>query len=350
MIKYCYYCFLLLFLISCGKDSKSEQQEYITIGALFPLTGEFCNEGIRALSGLQLARQVINENGGILGKRLDIITLDDKNDIQHALEQYEVLKEKGVVAIIGSSFPEVTQALIEATEKDGMPIVSPTFASPAESKALASFAYNVLGARTALIIDNTNNNRNDSISKIFEEEFKIKNGKILAHEHYLTPKDFEIILEKYKSNQPDVIFCPTNYIFASKLVKTAHKLGLDKSKFVGTYSWEGILSFLHGYEVSNRIYYASVFVPSNDDPKIKEFSQNFFESFSQMPISASALSYSSVQTLVAAIESSGSTKAKDIIEAVSTNVPDVIATHNTQTVYIMQIENNLYSLFEKISL
>jgi len=346
MKRYFLHGIILFFLLACGKDSKPEQQEYITIGGLFPLTGELCNEGIRALNGLQLARNVLNKKGGILGKQLDIIVLDDKNDVQYAIEQYKALKEKGVIAIIGSSFPEVTQALAEAAEKDSMPIISPMIVNPAKAKALASFAYNTLNARTALILDNS---KYTSTTNIFEEEFKLKGGKVLSRQRYSSPEAFETILEEYKSNQPDIIFCPTHYIEAAQLVEATHKLGFENSKFIGTYAWEGILGLLHEYDME-RVFYASPFMANDEEPDVKEFSQNFFESFNQMPMGTPAVTYSSVQILAAAIESSGSTNAKDIMEAMKTVMPDVIAEPNPKIVYIMQVKNNIYSLFEKINL
>jgi len=339
--------FLLLFLISCGKDSKSVHDEYITIGGLFPLTGEFCNEGIRALSGLQLARQMINESGGVLGKPLDIIVLDDRNDAKYAIEQYNILKKKGVIAIIGSSFPEVTQALAKATEEDGMPMISPAVINLAKAKALALFAHNTLNAKTALIIDDA---KYDSTTHIFEEEFKLSGGTILGHEDFHSPEDFEGILKKYSSNQPDIIFCQTNYISAAKLAETTHRLGLNKPKFIGTYAWEGILGFLQEQEITNRIYYASPFAFDEEDEQIKEFSRNFFDNYKQMPISASALAYSSVQTLVTAIDSAGSTEPESIISMMSKIDPNVVAKHSHQTIYIMKIKNKTYSLFEKVNL
>lgn len=329
--------FLLLFLISCGKDQKSAQDKYITIGGLFPLTGEFCHEGIRALNGLQLARQVINEKGGVLGKPLDIIVLDDRNDAEYAIEQYKVLKEKGVVAIVGSSFPKVTAELMKAAEEDGMPLISPTIVNPAKAKAIASFARDTLNAKTALIIDEAGH---DSITHLFEREFKLKDGTVLDHEHFYVPEDFENILKKYISNQPDIIFCQTNYIAAAKLVKIAHSLGFDKTKFIGTYSWEGILGFLYEQEITSRIYYASPFTLDEEDDQIEEFAQNFFANYRQMPLSTSALSYSSVQNIVAAINSAGSTQID----------PDAVAEYIHQKVYIMRIKDNIYSLFKKMNL
>jgi len=340
-------CLFLLFFGSCDKSSKPVQQEYITIGGLFPLTGEFCNEGIRALSGLQLARQVINENGGVLGKPIDIIILDDKNDVQHAVEQYKILKAKGVVAIVGSSFPEVTQALAKETQKDGMPFVAPTAINPTKAKVLAEFAHNKLGAKTALIIGDY---QRDSITILFEESFKNIGGSIIGRDNYSSYGDFETILAKYKINQPDIIFCQTHYIAAAKLVETAHKMGFDKSKFIGTYAWEGILGFLREYSVIDRIYYATPFTLDEMDSIVKDFSQRFFINYNQMPLSTSALSYSAIQVLVDAIESSESTEPENIIAAMKINMPEIVAKHNPQAVYIMQIKNNLYSLYEKIDL
>jgi len=214
----------IILCASCGRvPTKPEEQERITIGALFPLTGTFCDEGIRALNGLLLARKDINENGGVLGRQLDVITLDDRGDPWYVVEQYKALKEKGVIAIIGSSYSDVTLELAKAAEKDGIPVISPTASNPEVTKGrenvfrviflddyqariLASFAQKTLHAKTALIINGASG-RYNRISDIFAEAFRSRGGSIVAAERYSGPGDFDAILKKYKSKQPDVIFC-----------------------------------------------------------------------------------------------------------------------------------------------
>ena len=117
----------------CTPETK--RQEYVTIGALLPLTGEDSDEGLRALNGLQLAKEEINENGGILGKKLDVIVLNDRGDEGYIVQQYNALKEKGVVAVIGSSYSGVTFALAKASEKDGLPVISLTASNPEVTNA-----------------------------------------------------------------------------------------------------------------------------------------------------------------------------------------------------------------------
>jgi len=117
-----YLLMLVLFLSGCSLGK--EKQEYLTVGALLPLTGPDSEEGVRALNGLQLAKQEINENSGISGKKLDIIVLNDEGSENFALQQYNVLKNKNVKAIIGSSSENVSMVLAKASAADGIPFFS----------------------------------------------------------------------------------------------------------------------------------------------------------------------------------------------------------------------------------
>jgi len=119
------------------------------------------------------------------------------------------------------------------------------------------------------------------------------------------------------------------------------------------------LTFVHDRDVLDRIYYASPFAFDENTPKVTNFSQNYFDNFSYTPLSTSALTYSSVQILTASIEKAGSTNAEAIINAMKTNVHDIVTGrlqydyHNNPNnphtyVYIMQIKNGYYSSVDKI--
>jgi ABC-type branched-subunit amino acid transport system substrate-binding protein len=90
MLRFRITIFLLLAIACLCCCSKKEHVEYITIGALLPLTGDDFDEGLRALNGLQLAKTEINESSGILGKKLNIIVLNDKGDEEYILQQYNI--------------------------------------------------------------------------------------------------------------------------------------------------------------------------------------------------------------------------------------------------------------------
>jgi branched-chain amino acid transport system substrate-binding protein len=370
-------CLLFLAVIIIIADScapQPAQQEYITIGALLPLTGKDSDEGFRALNGLYLAKKEINENGGILGKKLDVIILNDRGDEEYIVQQYNTLKEKGVAAIIGSSYSDVTIALAKAAEKDGIPIISPTASNPNVTKGrknifraifiddyqaevMAYFAYNSLNARTAVVLKNETNNNFCQTVEIFSEAFRKHGGRVIAAELYSTWKDFAGVLRKYAANPPDVIFCPEDYVPAAKLVNAAYEAGFVNTRILGSDAWDGLLAYVYPDAMKN-VYYSAPFSFDDQDKDVVRFVRNYFDFFSQMPLSGSAAAYTSVYILSNAIQKAGSTGKDAVISAIKENELDSIIgrirfdeNNNPHTnVYVIQIEGGEYSTYEKLSL
>jgi branched-chain amino acid transport system substrate-binding protein len=361
-------------LTASGCTQKTKQQEYITIGALLPLTGEDSDEGFRALNGLYLAKKEINENGGILGKKLDVIILNDRGDEEYVVQQYYKLKEKGVSAIIGSSYSGVTIALAKAAEKDGMPVISPTASNPDVTKGrknvfraifiddyqaevMAYFAYNSLNAKTAVVLNNKTNDGLRQIVEIFAESFKERGGQVVATEPYFSMNDFAGILRKYAADPPDVIFCPEDYVPAAKLVNAAYEARLVNTRILGSDAWDGLLAYVH-HDAMKNVYYSAPFSFDDPDEKVVQFVRKYFDAFSQMPLSGSAGAYTCVYILSEAIKKAGSAGKDAVISAIKENELDSVIgrirfdeNNNPHTnVYIIQIKGGEYSTYEKLSL
>ncbi len=64
-------------------------QDAIKIGASLPLTGNFAVSGQKHQEGYQLCVDLINEKGGVLGRKIDLIISDNRSDTETALNQYE---------------------------------------------------------------------------------------------------------------------------------------------------------------------------------------------------------------------------------------------------------------------
>ena len=91
-----------LLLTACGgaKETVSEDN-VIKIGGIGPLTGPLAIYGVTSTNGSKLAMDEINKNGGILGKQVEYIVLDEKGDSTEAVTAYNKLVDEGVVALIG---------------------------------------------------------------------------------------------------------------------------------------------------------------------------------------------------------------------------------------------------------
>jgi len=371
----CYLFLVFIIIAVTGCAAKSAKQEYITIGALLPLTGEDSDEGFRALNGMYIAKKEINENGGIMGKKLDIIVLNDRGNEEYIVQQYNKLKEKGVAAIIGSSYSGVTIALAKAAEKDGIPVISPTASSPDVTKGrknvfraifidnyqaqvMAYFARNSLNAKTAVVFWNKNNNDFNHIVETFTESFKDLGGRIMAVEPYSTWNDFSGILRKYVNNPPDVIFCPEDYVPAAKLANTAYETGLVNTPILGSDAWDGLLAYIYNPDTMKNVYYSAPFSFDDQDANVVQFVRKYFDCFSQMPLSGSATAYTCVYILSEAIKIAGGVDKDALISAIKENQLDSITGHirfdennNPHTnVYIIHLKGGEYSTYEKLRL
>jgi len=370
---FCLFLSVIITFAACAP--KSAGQKYITIGALLPLTGPDSDEGFRALNGLYLAKKEINENGGVLGKKLDVIVLNDRGDEKYVLKQYNSLKEKGAAAIIGSSYSNVTIALAKESEKDGMPVISPTATSPEVTKgrnnvfraifidnyqaeAMAHFAYNTLNTKTAVVMSQIGHENHRRLAEFFSEAYKERGGRILAAEAYSTWDDFTGILRKYASNPPDVIYCPEDYLPAAKLVNAAYETGLSRTYMLGADGWDGILSYVNKQDALKNVFYSAQFSFDDKDARVTRFVRKYFDAFSQMPLSGSATSYTCVNILSEAIKKAGSIEKSAIISAIKKNEFDTIigrirfdGNNNPHTnVYIIHIKDGEYSTYGILNL
>ena len=61
----------------------------IKIGASMPLTGMFAVPGSKHLEGYQMCVDIINQNGGWLGKKVVLLGIDNRSDTETAISQYE---------------------------------------------------------------------------------------------------------------------------------------------------------------------------------------------------------------------------------------------------------------------
>lgn len=117
-------------LAACGSSSTSSATTTpsssagpIEIGAILPLTGSFTPLGQGNEQGLKIAQQQINAAGGIHGRKVDFIIKDDQTSATQGVVDFNALKSS-VVAILGSSSSDSTQAVAPLAERDHIPYLA----------------------------------------------------------------------------------------------------------------------------------------------------------------------------------------------------------------------------------
>ena len=96
-------------------------QDTIKIGATEPLSGTFKDIGERYLEGVQYAAKVINESGGLLGKKVEVVPIDSelKPDVATRKAQALILKDE-VKFFCGGTGSSVGAAMAQLAEKENV--------------------------------------------------------------------------------------------------------------------------------------------------------------------------------------------------------------------------------------
>jgi branched-chain amino acid transport system substrate-binding protein len=89
-----------LALAGCGGDSKQDAPT-VKIGLAGAQSGSDAQIGLSMLNGSKIAIDEWNAKGGVLGKKIETIVLDDEGKSDKAVNVAQTLVDDGVVAVIG---------------------------------------------------------------------------------------------------------------------------------------------------------------------------------------------------------------------------------------------------------
>ena len=365
----------MMLIGGCGKSGEVAKPETIKIGGMAPLTGALAIYGVTTTNGAELAVKEINENGGVLGKKIEYVMLDTKGDSTEAVMAYNKLVDEKVAGIIGEVTSKPTLAVAEVAVQDNMPLITPTgtqvditevgpnifrvcFTNPYQGKVLAITSKERLGANTVAVMLNNSSDYSDGIAKAFIEESEKLGMKVMGVEGYSDgDKDFRPQLTKLAAMNPDVILIPEYYEQAALIATQAREVGV-KSIFVGYDGWDGIAKTLDqsAYAAIENSYFTNHFSMEDQSEKIQDFLKDYREAYKEDPSAFSALGYDAVYMMKSAIEKAGSTDKQKIVDALKGIEYDGVTgyltfdDHNNpiKAVTVLKIENGKYVFDSKV--
>ncbi|WP_147917250.1 amino acid ABC transporter substrate-binding protein [Ruania zhangjianzhongii] len=124
-----------LVLTACGGSSGEGEggeggDDPIQIGISLPLSGDFAEPGMGVQRGYETWAQVINDNGGLLGRQVELSIVDDASDPARVVSDYESLIAQDQVDLVFGPFS--TRLVVPAArvaEEYGMLFVEPAGAA-----------------------------------------------------------------------------------------------------------------------------------------------------------------------------------------------------------------------------
>ncbi|MGJ7911947.1 ABC transporter substrate-binding protein [Neobacillus sp. LXY-1] len=322
---------------SSGSDDKS-----IKVGVNLELSGGVASYGESLEKGIDLAVAEINKKGGVDGKKLDIIKVDNKSDAAEATNgAIKLTSQDKVAAIIGAATSGDTVAQAQIANDTKTVLLTPSgtspnvtvsdsgklneyvfrtsFIDPFQGTVAANFAAHELKIKNAAIFADSASDYAKGLAASFKETYKKAGGKIVAEEAYVAKDtDFHATLTRIKAKNPDFIFIPGYYEEVGLIVKQARELGIT-APLMGADGWDSPkLIDLAGKDALNNTFITNHYSSEDPDKKIQTFVSTYKEIYKgDSPNAFNALGYDTVYLLADAIKRAGSTDSSKIKEALA---------------------------------
>ena len=321
---------------SAAASAATANADVIKIGVFEPLTGANGAGGNDELEGIKLANKLYPT---ILGKKVELVVVDNKSDKVEAANAAMVLAQKEKVnAVLGSWGSSLSMAggPIFAEAKIPAVAVSATnpnvtkgnehyfrvcFLDPFQGTVGATYAFNTLKAKKVAIIREVSNDYSVGLAKFFVDQFTKLTGDaqaVVATADYNTgDQDFTAQLTNIKKANPDVIFAPANYTESALIIKQARQLGM-KTPFVGGDTWDMDAFLKVGGEAVEGAVFSTFF--ANDVPinKTSEaFLKAYRDEYKKEPPATAALGFDAYRVVLDAITRANSAEPQKIRDALA---------------------------------
>ncbi len=128
---------MALAMVACGNEDPVGLEPMpapkpITLGAAVAETGRLSTPGEAVSRGYRLAVEMLNEKGGIGGRKVQLVIRDDGGDADASVRLYqEMIASDSITAFLGPYSSGITEPVIGVTEAAGIPLVAPAAAAPA---------------------------------------------------------------------------------------------------------------------------------------------------------------------------------------------------------------------------
>ena len=245
-------CVMLLAVFANSIIAVQAADDVIKFGLAGPLTGTMAQYGELMKLGAEIAANEINADGGINGKKVEIVMLDDKQDPKEAaLVAQRFVDDASIFAVIshgGSSMTLAAAPIYEAAKMSNMApsssngkitelgyqyFVRHVIRDDRQSPQVVALMANNLGLKKiAVIFANTDYGRGnlDYATKAAEQ----LGVEIVAAETYNPgDKDFSTLLTKIKRAGAEGIALYADYNEGGLILGQAWKLGMEDLVWVG---------------------------------------------------------------------------------------------------------------------
>jgi branched-chain amino acid transport system substrate-binding protein len=332
---------LLLATAACGENGGADGGdggdggEPIRIGYVADFSEVYSYYDVPIRDGAQFAIDEINADGGVLGRPLELIARDNKNDVATGTRAMQEVLDQNVVYVIGTTsdaFLAQSQLVCDA----GIPTstgdsTAPTLTQDIPCAYQLVMSDNVQGAvaaeyaldegyRTAYLLGSEEIPYTANLPGYFEEIFTAGGGEIVGRDEYqIGAGDYSAQATTIAnlSQEPDVIFTPMFIPDTPVFLQQLRQAGVSTPVISTDGNHDAALLETGAAALDGFVFTTHAF-PGEGTP-LADFDATYEEDTGSPPVSVVVgVGYDEIYALKAAIEAAGSAEPDAIAEALAT--------------------------------
>lgn len=329
---------LALGLAACGDDGgggggggDGESSEPIVIGTSLPLTGEFSQPGTAAKEGYEVWVEMVNADGGLLGRQVELVVKDDASNQNTIVADYNALISRDKVDLLLGTFSSLLNLPASAVaERNQMLYVEPAGGSP----EMFSRGFEFLFFAQQATSDKQGKVFAEWVASLPEDErpktaayptlddpFAAPNVEgirqilepagvetVYQEIYAIDTKNFDTIVNAMRNADPDLVVHGAQFEDGIGLTRSMLKASFTPEMFYQTNapSFGGQFSEGIGPENTEGVLYAVSHSPDAATPGNEEFVAKYEEMFGSGEVPEDAAdAYAAGQVLQAAVEAVG---------------------------------------------
>ena len=317
--------YLLFTDIGCAK-----KEDVIKIGTAGPFTGDQARIGNDMKNGVELAVSEWNAKGGVLGKKIVLLSEDDRHDPKEAVAVANKLVSLDVVGVIGHLNSSCTKPASRIYNEKSVPMITPASTNPEITKQgynnvfrtcgrddqqgteLSKFVVDVLKKKKIAIL-NDKTTYGQGLAEEFKKSANNKIEVVVSEGVTQGDQDFKPVLTKVKFANPEVIFFGGMHTEGGLIIKQAKELGI-KAPVIGGDGLYGS-TFLEVAGPAAEGAYMAFFTPTAETEVGRNFVKSYTAKYGEIETYA-PYAYDATNILLKAIAESKTTDGKKLIDAI----------------------------------
>ncbi|MFZ4765074.1 MAG: ABC transporter substrate-binding protein [Roseimicrobium sp.] len=327
-------CASMLSALTSCKQTGGAAADVIVIGEVAAMTGGTATFGQSAHSGTQMAVDEVNAAGGVLGKKIKLVTEDDQSKQGEAgTVAKKLISRERVVAMLGEVASGRSLEMGPICQKAGIPMISPAstnpkvtevgdyvfrvcFIDPFQGTVMAKFALS-RGWKKVAILTDAKQDYSVGLSQFFKEYFSKNGGTIVGEASYGSgDKDFKAQLTTIRGGAPDAIFASGYYNESGLIAVQARELGIT-APLLGGDGWDSPSLIDVAGKAMEGCFFSNHFSHEDKSPRIQDFVKKYQAKHNRVPDAMVALGYDSAMILFDAMKRAGTTEGKALRDAIA---------------------------------